>query len=128
MAKKILIIEDEKILSDLYAEKFQQAGFSVILAPEAEEGLEIAKKEKPDLIILDILLPKGDGISFLQKIREEPGLSLTPVVVFSNYDDPPTKKAAFRLGVKDYLIKTNYTPREIIEKIKTILATYQSWE
>ncbi len=128
MPKKILIIEDEKILSDMYAEKFQQAGFSVILAPEAEDGLEITKKEKPDLIILDILLPKGDGISFLQRLREEPGISLTPVVVFSNFDDPPTKKAAFRLGVKDYLIKTNYTPREIIEKIKGIMSSYQSWE
>jgi len=126
--KKILIIEDEKILSDMYAEKFQQAGFSVVSAPEAEDGLEVAKKEKPDLIILDILLPKGDGISFLQKMREESGLSLTPVVVFSNFDDPPTKKAAFRLGAKEYLIKTNYTPREIVEKIKEILASYQPWE
>ncbi|MFH1401893.1 MAG: response regulator transcription factor [Parcubacteria group bacterium] len=128
MAKKILIIEDEKILSEMYAEKLTQAGFLVVLAPEAEEGLEIAKKEKPDLIILDILLPKGDGISFLQKIKEEPGLSFVPVVVFSNFDDPPTKKAAFSLGVKDYLIKTNYTPHEIIEKIKAVLSSYQTWE
>jgi len=126
--QKILIIEDEKILSEMYTEKFQQAGFSVVSAPEAEEGLEIAKKEKPDLIILDILLPKGDGISFLQRMREEPGLSFVPVVVFSNFDDPSTKKAAFRLGVKDYLIKTNYTPREIIEKIKGILDSYQVWK
>ena len=128
MAIKILIVEDEKILSEMYTEKFQQAGFSVVSTPEAEDGLEVAKREKPDLIILDILLPKGDGISFLQRIREEPGIALTPVVVFSNFDDPPTKKAAFRLGVKDYLIKTNYTPREIIEKIKGILSSYQSWE
>jgi DNA-binding response OmpR family regulator len=127
MNKKILIIEDEKILSDMYKEKFQQAGFEVVFAPEAEEGLEVAKKEKPDLIVLDILLPKGDGISFLQRLREEPGLSFTPVVVFSNFDDPSTKKAAFRLGAKDYLIKTNYTPNEIIEKIKVILASYQTW-
>jgi two-component system, OmpR family, alkaline phosphatase synthesis response regulator PhoP len=128
MIKKILIIEDEKILSDMYSEKFQQAGFEVVSAPEAEDGLETAKREKPNLVILDILLPKGDGISFLQRLREEPGLSLTPVVVFSNFDDPATKKAAFRLGVKDYLIKTNHTPREIIEKIKTILSVYQPLE
>jgi len=128
MAKKILIVEDEKILSEMYTEKFTQAGFLVILAPEAENGLEVAKKEKPDLIILDILLPKGDGISFLQKMREEPDLSMTPVVVFSNFDDPATKKAAFRLGVKEYLIKTNYTPHQIIEKIKEILSVYQPWQ
>jgi two-component system, OmpR family, alkaline phosphatase synthesis response regulator PhoP len=124
---KILIIEDEKILSDMYTEKFTQAGFSVISSSEAEGGLEVAKKEKPDLIILDMLLPKGDGISFLQRMKEEPGLSFIPVVVFSNFDDPPTKKAAFSLGVKDYLIKTNYTPQEIIEKIKAILSSYQTW-
>jgi two-component system, OmpR family, alkaline phosphatase synthesis response regulator PhoP len=127
MAKKILIVEDEKILSEMYTEKFQQAGFEVVSAPEAEDGLEVAKAEKPDLIILDILLPKGDGISFLQKMKEEPGLSSVPVVVFSNFDDPETKKTAFRLGVKDYLIKTNHTPREIIEKIKEVLSTYQPW-
>lgn len=127
MAKKILIIEDEKILSEMYTEKFQQAGFEVFSSVKAEEGLEVAKREKPDLIILDMLLPTGDGISFLQRLREENEISMTPVVVFSNFDDPEKKKAAFRLGVKDYLIKTNHTPREIIEKIKTILDTYQPW-
>ena len=125
--QKILIVEDEKILSEMYTEKFKQAGYAVISAPEAEEGLEVAKKEKPDLIILDILLPKGDGISFLQRMKEEPGIAFVPVVVFSNFDDPSTKKAAFRLGVKDYLIKTNYTPAEVVEKIKAILSSYQTW-
>ena len=119
MAKKILIIEDEKILSEMYVDKFKEAGYEVISAPEAEEGLEVAKREKPDLIMLDILLPKANGISFLQRLREEPELKLIAVVAFSNFDDPETKKAAFRLGVKDYLIKTSYTPQEIIEKIRT---------
>ncbi|MFH1036670.1 MAG: response regulator transcription factor [Patescibacteria group bacterium] len=118
---KILIIEDEKLLAEMYKEKFSQAGFVVVAAPEAEEGLETAKKERPDLIILDILLPKADGISFLQRLREEPDLASIPVVAFSNFDDPETKKSAFRLGVKDYLIKTNYTPLELTEKIKTYL-------
>lgn len=119
--KKILLIEDEKILAEMYRDKFSQAGFEVVLAFEAEEGLEITKKERPDLIILDILLPRANGISFLQKLREDPEVSLIPVVAFSNFDDPIIKKEAFRLGVKDYLIKTNYTPYEIVEKIKNYL-------
>lgn len=119
--KKILIIEDEKILSDMYQEKFTRAGFKVSVAYEAEEGLILAKKVKPDLIILDILLPKENGISFLKKLRETPEGSSVVVVAFSNYDDREIKKEAFKLGAKDYLIKTNYTPEEVVNKIKKYL-------
>ena len=119
--KKILLIEDEKILAEMYRDKFTQAGFEVFLAFESREGLALAKKEKPDLIILDILLPRENGIVFLTWLRKNSKISSIPVVAFSNYDDPVTKKEAAKLGVKDYLIKTNYTPQEIVEKIKTYL-------
>ncbi len=121
MAKKILLIEDEKILAEMYQDKFSQEGFEVFLAFESREGLEIAKKEKPDLIILDILLPGEDGIVFLNWLRKDPEIASIPVVAFSNYDDPVAKNQAAELGVKDYLIKTNYTPQEIIERIKEYL-------
>lgn len=119
--KKILIIEDEKMLAEMYRDKFSQAGFEVILAFSAEEGLEIAKKEKPDLVLLDILLPVGNGISFLKEQSRDSKISSIPVVAFSNFDDPKTKKQARELGAKDYLIKTDYTPQEIVEKIKSYL-------
>ena len=118
---KILIIEDEKMLGDMYREKFVQAGFEVILVGTAEEGIKIASKEKPDLILLDILLPRENGIYFLTEFKKKKEFSQIPVVAFSNYDDPETKKKAFELGVKDYLIKTNYTPQEIIERVKSYL-------
>jgi len=118
--KKILIIEDEIVLAEMYKEKLEKEGFEVFLASEIGEGIEIAKKEKPDLILLDILLPRENGVSFLEKIKKE-GIKDIPVVAFSNYDDPGTKKRAFELGVKEYLIKTNYTPGEIVEKIKNYL-------
>lgn len=116
--KKILLIEDEKILSEMYQDKFTKAGFEVSVASEAKEGLKLAKKEKPDLIVLDILLPRENGITFLTWLRKEPEVSSLPVVAFSNYDDPEIKRQATKLGVKEYLIKTNYTPQEIINKIK----------
>ena len=119
--KKILLIEDEKILADMYRDKLTRAGFKVVLVFNAEDGLKMAKKESPDLIILDILLPKANGISFLQKQKKDPKISSIPVVAFSNYDDPDTKKQAFQLGVKDYLIKTNYAPNEVVAKIKQLL-------
>jgi len=121
--KKILIIEDEKVLAEMYRDKFTRAGFEVILAFDSEEGIILAKKEKPDLIVLDILLPKENGITFLTWLRKEPEISSIPVVAFSNYDDPETKRQAVKLGVKDYLIKTSYTPQGIVEKIKEYLPT-----
>ena len=119
--KKILLIEDEKILAEMYKDRFTRAGFEVFLAFESREGLELAKKEKPDLIILDILLPRENGIVFLNWLRKDEEISSIPVVAFSNYDDLATKRKAAKLGVKDYLIKTNYTPQEIVEKVKGYL-------
>lgn len=121
MAKKILFIEDEQILAEMYRESFFQAGFKVVSALSAEEGLVLIRKEKPDLVVLDILLPRSNGISFLKEQKKDPTISSIPVVAFSNYDDPETKKEALELGAKDYLIKTNYTPREVVEKIKEYL-------
>ena len=119
--KKILLIEDEKILGEMYKEKFTQAGFEVSLVIGAKEGIKLAKKERPDLIILDILLSRENGITFLTWLRKDSKIASIPVVAFSNYDDPPTKREAVKLGVKEYLIKTNYTPQEIVEKIKGYL-------
>jgi len=121
MAKKILLVEDEKILAEMYRDKFTEAGFEVSVTFDAKEGLKLAKKEKPDLIILDILLPRENGVYFLTELRNDLEISSIPVVVFSNFDDPETKITTLRLGVKDYLIKTNYTPQEIVEKIKEYL-------
>lgn len=118
---KILLIEDEKILAEMYRDKFKETGFNIFVAFDAKEGLTLTKKEKPDLIILDILLPKENGIYFLEKMKKDPEIAFIPVVAFSNYDDPETKKEANKLGIKDYLIKTDYTPEKIVEKIKEYL-------
>jgi DNA-binding response OmpR family regulator len=117
--KKILIIEDEKILAEMYKNKFIQAGFQVFSVSESREGLKVAKKEKPDLIILDILLPRENGISFLSQMRDEPEIASIKVMIFSNYDDPETKRQAMKFGVKDYLIKADYTPEGIVRKVKS---------
>ena len=119
--RKVLIVEDEKILADMYREKLSRAGLRVLLALEAKEGLFLAKREKPDLIILDILLPRENGIFFLEKWKKTPKISSIPVIALSNFDDPDTRKQAKELGVKAYLIKSNYTPEEILNKVKKYL-------
>ncbi|MFH1643516.1 MAG: response regulator [Patescibacteria group bacterium] len=115
--KKILLIEDEKILSEMYAQKLVQENFTVLTAFEPFGGLELARKEKPDLVLLDILLPNENGIYFLEQLSQDSKISNIPVVVFSNYDDIETKKLALNMGAKEYLLKTSYTPKQVIEKI-----------
>ena len=118
---KILIVEDEEILAEMYQDKFTQVGYEVFLAFDSREGIELAKKEKPDLILLDILLPDENGIQFLRRIKEIPEINQIPIIALSNYDEPKIKMEAFSLGVKAYIIKTNYTPTELIEIIKKFL-------
>lgn len=113
----ILVIEDERILAEMYRDKLERSGFKVYSAFDAEEGLEMTIKVKPNLILLDILLPRENGIAFLEKMRQKNEISSIPVIAFSNFDDSQTKVNAQKLNVKDYLIKTDYTPKEIVEKI-----------
>ncbi len=115
--KKVLIVEDEPTLAEMYRDIFAKNEFEAHHASSVNRALEIVKEEKPDIILLDILLPGETGISFLIKLRRLDGVvSETMVVAFSNYDDKETKEEAFDLGVKDYLIKTDNTPREILQK------------
>lgn len=119
--KKILIIEDEKILSEMYRFKLNKEGFEVVSAIEVDEAINLGKKEKPDLVVLDILLPKESGINYLVKVKDIEELKGVPVLVLSNFDDNETKARAFELGARDYLIKSNHDPMEIVEKIKELL-------
>ena len=120
--RKILIVEDEILLAEMYKQVFIQDGsFKVNSTNTAEEGIEIAKEKKPDFILLDILLPKGDGIQFLEMQKGDKEIEGIPVLVVSNFDHPLTKKKAYELGVLDYIIKTDYTPQQIIEKVKGYL-------
>lgn len=119
---KILLIEDEREMAQMYKDKFVEAGFDIFLAFTASDGLKKAKKEKPDLVVLDILLPTDNGISFLGKMRKDPVIADIPVVALSNYDEPKTKKEAFELGAKNYLLKTDFTPGTLVEEIKKYLS------
>lgn len=119
--KKILIVEDEKILSEMYKFKLGKEGFEVTLAMEVDEAIALAKKQKPDLVVLDVLLPKESGINYLIKTREMDDLKTVPVLVLSNFDDNQTRADAMKYGAKDYLIKSNHDPKEIVAKIKELL-------
>ncbi len=120
--KRILIIEDEKILSEMYRFKLNKEGFEVISAIEVDEAIDLAKKQIPDLVVLDMLLPKESGVNYLIKIKKIDDLKLIPVLVLTNFDDNQTRAEAFKYGAKDYLIKSNHDPKEIVTKIKELLS------
>jgi len=121
MPKKILIVEDEEVLRNMYTTRFEQDGIEVVTANDAEDGFTLISQEMPDLVLLDIILPKNDGIYLLTQLRENPKTAKLAVLAFSNFDDPVTKAKAEELGVLAYLRKTDYTPTEIVKKVKTYL-------
>jgi len=121
MAKKILIIEDDKFLRELIARKLTNEGYEALEAVDGEEGLKKLKDEKPDLVLLDLILPGIDGFEVLSKMKEDPALSEIPVLILSNLGQRDEVEKGLSLGAVDFLIKAHFTPSEVIEKIKYIL-------
>jgi len=119
--KTILIVEDDKFLRDLIVQKLTREGFNTIEAVDGEQGIEKIKEEKPDLVLLDLILPGIDGFDVLVKIKEDPVLAEIPVVILSNLGQRDDIERGLKLGAKDYLIKAHFTPGEVIDKIKSAL-------
>lgn len=121
MAKKILIIEDDKFLRELISKKLTKEGFEILEAMDGEEGLRKAKEEKPNLVLLDLILPGIDGFEVLARIKEDTKVSNIPIIILSNLGQRDDIERGMKLGAVDYLIKAHFTPSEIIEKVKTVL-------
>ncbi len=115
---KILIIEDEEIMYSLLSKKLRQEGYEVEVAKNGEEGLEKMEEIKPDLILLDIIMPKKGGFEVMEEMRKKEELKNIPVVVISNSGQPVELDKAKELGARDWLIKTEFDPTEVIEKVK----------
>ncbi len=120
--QKILIVEDDTFLAGIYANKFEREGFNVVLAVDGEAGLKSAKKELPDIILLDILLPKLDGFEVLQQLKADNALHDIPVVLLTNLGQKEDVDKGLKFGAADYLIKAHFMPAETVEKVKKVLA------
>jgi DNA-binding response OmpR family regulator len=119
--KTILFIEDESALQKTFGEILRQEGYEVISALDGEVGLNLAKTEKPDLILLDLILPKLDGFKVLKKIKEDEKIKNIPIIVLTNLDGIKDVEKAIELGATTYLVKANYSLEEVVEKIKKAL-------
>ena len=120
MTRKILIVEDDREIRDLLAHYLRKEGFSPILAPDGETAILKARKEKPDLVLLDILLPNADGLEVLRAIRSDDTISRTPVVMLTAKGDETDRVVGLELGADDYIPKP-FSPREVVARIKAIL-------
>ena len=119
--KKILFIEDEAALQKTLGEVLRGSGYEVISALNGDLGLSLAKKEKPDLILLDLILPKMDGLQVLSKLRAEEATKDIPVIVLTNVEDTEKIEKAIELGATAYLVKAQYSLEEVVDKIKKAL-------
>lgn len=120
-ATKIVLIEDEEILATLLTQKLEKAGYTVVLSQDGEEGYDKVVEIQPDLVLLDMMLPKMNGFAVLEKMSENGLLPGLPVIVISNSGQPVEIERAEKLGIRDYLVKLNFDPDEVITKMRAIL-------
>lgn len=115
---KVLLVEDDQLLIKMYKTKFESEGFEVLTADNGESGLKIAFEQQPSIILLDMMMPKMSGDEVLKKLKETPQTQAIPVIVFSNLSQEDEAQKVKALGAKEYLLKADLTPGEVVEKVK----------
>jgi DNA-binding response OmpR family regulator len=118
---KILLVEDDPFLLSMYNTKFEIENFKVVTADDGEKGLKLALKEAPDIILLDIMLPKMDGFEVLRALKADEKVKKIPVILLTNLSQKEKVKEGLALGANDYLIKAHFMPSEVVEKIKKLI-------
>lgn len=121
MNAKILLVEDDPLLVRMYEEKFKEDGFNVQTALDGQEGLEKATSFRPDIILMDIMMPKMNGFQVLETLKKTPGLQNIPVLLLTNLGDNQGAEKGLSLGAADYIIKVQTEPVDVVKKIKTTI-------
>lgn len=115
--KKILVVEDDKMIGAMYKTKLESSGFEAIWTENGAVGLETAKKELPDMVLLDIILPQLDGFSVLAELKNDSKTKGIPVIILTNLGTEEDIEKGNKLGAVDYIVKANLTPTEVIDKV-----------
>ncbi|MBP9868993.1 response regulator [Patescibacteria group bacterium] len=122
MAKqRVLLVEDDGFLASIYAQKLEVEGYDVSFATNGEDGLKLAQKDHPDLILMDILMPKMDGFEMLERLKADDTTKAIPVLVLSNLGQKEDVERCIKLGAAGYVIKAHSLPHETVKRIKEIL-------
>ncbi|MDP3685586.1 MAG: response regulator [bacterium] len=117
----ILLIEDDAFIAGMYSTKLSMLGYTIRVASDGEEGWQMLTAEPPDLLLLDIVLPKRDGFEILAAARNDPKLKDLPILLLTNLGQKPDVERGLELGANDYIIKAHFTPSEVVEKIEKML-------
>ncbi len=120
---KILLVEDEESLAQMYSTKFTGEGYEVIIAADGYTGLQLAQKKKPNLILLDIILPQMDGFMVLKELKKSAKTKKIPVIMLTNLGQTEDIERGKELGADDYLVKASLTPSELVNKVKKFIKT-----
>jgi len=121
--KKILVVDDEEAVREIYNKEFSTAGFQVVLAVDGEEGLLKAGEETPDLILLDVMMPKMSGVDVLKALKRNPLTKNIPVLLLTNLGEETIIKEGFGLGADGYLLKVSYTPAQVVAECRKFLGS-----
>lgn len=119
--KKILLVEDDEFLIDIYKTKLEESKFEVVVESNGSRAVEIVKKEKPDLVLLDIVLPNQDGWEILRNLKKEGIMEKTKVAILSNLGQKEEIEKGLALGASLYLIKAHYTPSQVVQEISHVV-------
>jgi len=109
------------MLHGMYTQKFKNQGYEVVSAYDGADGVKMAETEKPDVVLLDVIMPKMDGFVALKKIRKNPVTEKVPVILLTNLGQEEDVRKGRELGANDYFIKANHTPQEVVDKVKALL-------
>jgi len=120
--KYILIIEDDKFYDNIFQKKFILAGYDLTIATDGLQGVEQAIQRKPDIILLDLIMPNQDGFETIQKLKANQGLQDVPIIVLSNLGQPSDIEKAKQLGATDYIVKASISLQEVVDKVTEYLA------
>ncbi len=120
--KKILFIEDEAIIQKTLGESLRKENYEIQSALDGEIGLRLAKSEKPDLILLDIVLPKKNGLEVLEELHKDEATKNIPVIILTNLENVGEVEKAIKFGATTYLVKANYSLDEVVKKVREALA------
>lgn len=118
---KILLVEDDSFLLSMYATKFESENFKVTTAEDGEKAVRAVQKESPDIILLDIILPKLSGFEVLKQLKADAKTAKIPVILLTNLSQRDEVERGLKMGAEDYLIKAHFMPSEVVEKIKKVL-------
>ena len=120
-AKKVLIVDDDEFLLDMYVLKFKEAGFVVEVAQNGEEAIQKAKQANPDAILLDVVMPKIDGFEALRTIKKENIAPNAAIFILSNLGQKEDTERGLGLGAVDYIVKAHFTPSEVVSRVVGVL-------